>query len=226
MGTAHHMLLFGCKEPGQRETLFRWWLGIIGGVVLGGHKKQSFYGITDKRLTIRVGHHRPPLRSAFLDFFGVRLTLGYDYTCSETDFIKTITIIQLVDQNSQFLLSAALSQSRNFETPHKRWNVFWVSKNQISMPIRRRITHSYSVGIFLISDFHQILAVVKMAGWFNWFLITYYQISLVMKRPGWYNWYSFASYHQWNFSCGEMGRVLEGTKQASPCRSGDTFNVP
>ena len=25
------------------------------------------------------------------------------------------------------------------------------------------------------------------------------------------------------FSCGEMGRVLEGTKQASPCRSGDTF---
>ena len=23
MGTAHHMLLFGCKEPGQRETLFR-----------------------------------------------------------------------------------------------------------------------------------------------------------------------------------------------------------
>ena len=22
MGTAHHMLLFGCKEPGQRETLF------------------------------------------------------------------------------------------------------------------------------------------------------------------------------------------------------------
>ena len=25
------------------------------------------------------------------------------------------------------------------------------------------------------------------------------------------------------FSCGEMGRVLEGTKQATPCRSGDTF---
>ena len=25
------------------------------------------------------------------------------------------------------------------------------------------------------------------------------------------------------FSCGEMGRVLEGTKQASPCRSGETF---
>ena len=42
MGTAHHMLLFGCKEPGQRETLFRWWLGIIGGVVLGGHKNSLF----------------------------------------------------------------------------------------------------------------------------------------------------------------------------------------
>ena len=22
--TAHHMLLFGCREPGQRESLFRW----------------------------------------------------------------------------------------------------------------------------------------------------------------------------------------------------------
>ena len=35
MGTAHHMLLFGCKEPGQRETLFRWWLGIKGVVCFG-----------------------------------------------------------------------------------------------------------------------------------------------------------------------------------------------
>jgi hypothetical protein len=23
MGTAHHMLLFGCKEPGRRDPLFR-----------------------------------------------------------------------------------------------------------------------------------------------------------------------------------------------------------
>ena len=137
----------------------------------------------------------PPGGQLFLIFFGVRLTLGYDYTCSETDFIKTIIIIQLVDQNSQFLLFAALSQSRNFETPHKRWNVFWVSKNQISMPIRRRITHSYSVGIFLVSDFHQILAVVKMAGWSN-NSYSFFSDFKWDERTGWSDWFYFAHYHQ------------------------------
>ena len=33
MGTAHHMLLFGCEEPGQREELFS--CGEMGRVLEG-----------------------------------------------------------------------------------------------------------------------------------------------------------------------------------------------
>ena len=33
MGTAHHMLLFGCEEPGQREELFS--CGEMGRVMEG-----------------------------------------------------------------------------------------------------------------------------------------------------------------------------------------------
>ena len=38
------------------------------------------------RLTVRVDP--PPLQSPFRDFFCVRLTLDYDYMCSEMDFTQ------------------------------------------------------------------------------------------------------------------------------------------
>ena len=46
---------------------------------------QEKNGIFTVRLTVRV-YPPPPLWSAFREFFGVCLTLDYDYICSETDF--------------------------------------------------------------------------------------------------------------------------------------------
>lgn len=39
MGTAHHMLLFGCEEPGQREELFS--CGEMGRVLEGTKQVSS-----------------------------------------------------------------------------------------------------------------------------------------------------------------------------------------
>ena len=85
-----------------------------------------------------------PLAVSFSWFFGVRLTLDYDYTCSETDFIKTIIIIQLVDQNSQFLLSAALSKSRNFETPQEMKCVLSIKESNFNANRNKKYTLIFS----------------------------------------------------------------------------------
>ena len=74
--------------------------------------KKVFYGQSDP----------PPLRSAFCEFFwGVCLTLDYDYMCSETDFRHKRTLLSAISsiQNSS-LHNLFLELRTVWEVPMKK----------------------------------------------------------------------------------------------------------
>ena len=54
---------------------------MIGEVV----KKRIFYNQADRK---RLPPPSPPYGQLFVNFFGVLLTLYYDYMCSQTDFAQ------------------------------------------------------------------------------------------------------------------------------------------
>ena len=77
----------------------------------------NFRGVIEKnglftdRLTVRVDPPPPLPSSFFVHFFGVCLTLDYDYMCSETDLTQEKSHFHPTTRipNSSLLFAAALS---------------------------------------------------------------------------------------------------------------------
>ena len=81
MGTAHHMLLYGCKEPGQRETLFRFttMMMMVARVMVMIREIEAIFSCGEMGRVLEGTKQATPCRSG--DIFG-HFVDYYNFCCT------------------------------------------------------------------------------------------------------------------------------------------------